>query len=208
MQLRGVPDLIMDPQQLNAYAYARNNPLTFVDPTGEAPEDFSWNPLTWDWEDASHAASVALETLPVTGDVSDVFTFITGETPFSQESVSAGDYIAIGIAAIIPGLTGGEAKAIKNVGENLINKGAKTNNLGKAPEYGGGKLSENEFLNSAENFLGKKYDEVSPGRYNSADGTSQVRYGEHEVNSNNHHGHFENLDSSGRVTETTTVDIR
>ncbi|MBT5824131.1 hypothetical protein HOH67_03345, partial [Candidatus Peregrinibacteria bacterium] len=45
---------------------------------------------------------------------------------FSQESVSAGDYIAIGIAAIIPGLTGGEAKAIKNVGENLINKGAKT----------------------------------------------------------------------------------
>ncbi|MBT4384538.1 hypothetical protein HOD30_02205, partial [Candidatus Peregrinibacteria bacterium] len=50
MQLRGVPDLIMDPQQLNAYAYARNNPLTFVDPTGEAPEDFSWNPLTWDWE--------------------------------------------------------------------------------------------------------------------------------------------------------------
>jgi RHS repeat-associated protein len=31
-----------DPQAFNAYSYARNNPVSFVDPTGEAPEVPPW----------------------------------------------------------------------------------------------------------------------------------------------------------------------
>jgi hypothetical protein len=32
---------LADPQQLNAYSYARNNPLIYVDPSGETPEEES-----------------------------------------------------------------------------------------------------------------------------------------------------------------------
>lgn len=80
----------------------------------------------------------------------------------------------------------------------------------KAPEYRGGTLTEKQFLNQAETYLGPGYREVSPGRYVSADGMRQVRYGAHETRGA-HHGHFEAYDRSyyqgGKVVETTTVDI-
>lgn len=65
---------------------------------------------------------------------------------------------------------------------------------GKAPELPSGQLTETQVLDRAEEYLGSGYTEVSPGRYVSADGKRQFRYGEHETrNPNNHHGHFEAL---------------
>ena len=80
---------------------------------------------------------------------------------------------------------------------------------GRAPEFHGGEISESGFLDAAENYLGPGYREVSPGRYVSADGMRQVRYGPHEVNGPRHHGHFEAYDRpGGRVIENTSVDIK
>ena len=75
------------------------------------------------------------------------------------------------------------------------------------PEIPSGQITESGVMRQAENYLGSGYTEVSPGRYVSADGTRQFRYGAHETrNPANHHAHFESLDG-GRVTENSAVKI-
>jgi RHS repeat-associated protein len=80
--------------------------------------------------------------------------------------------------------------------------------VGRAPEFYGGRITESGFLRHADEYLGPGYKEVSPGRYLSADGMRQVRYGAHEVRSARHHAHFEAYDApGGHVIENTVVDI-
>jgi Pretoxin HINT domain len=82
---------------------------------------------------------------------------------------------------------------------------------GRAPEYFGGQVSESQFLNSAERYLGSGYGEFSTGRFISSDGMRQVRFGPHETRGPRLHGHFEAYDKSyfkgGRVIENTFVNI-
>lgn len=80
---------------------------------------------------------------------------------------------------------------------------------GRAPELPGGQLSEGDFPDAAVKYLGSNYREVSPGRYLSADGLRQVRYGAHEVRTpTHHHAHFEAYDrTGGRVIENTMVEL-
>jgi RHS repeat-associated protein len=83
---------------------------------------------------------------------------------------------------------------------------------GKAPEFERGQTTETGFLNSAMNWLEKGYKDMGNGRYLSADGLRQVRYGKHETDpKKRHHGHFEAYnkpaDKGGVVTETATVEI-
>jgi RHS repeat-associated protein len=97
-------------------------------------------------------------------------------------------------------------RAVK-VGEAVGGRAA-LGRSGRALELRGGQLTESGFLRQAEEYLGSGYREVSPGRYISADGTRQVRYGAHEVRSAQHHGHFEAYDHAGdRVVENTVVEI-
>ncbi|CAD7289865.1 hypothetical protein LMG7974_01951 [Campylobacter majalis] len=81
----------------------------------------------------------------------------------------------------------------------------------RAPEYIGGKISESNFLISAEQWLGDGYVSLPNGRYISKDGMRQVRYGKHETNSKIHHAHFESYDKpiekGGRIIENTSVEI-
>ena len=82
---------------------------------------------------------------------------------------------------------------------------------GKAPEFPGGQTSESGFIDSVLDYLGPGYREVSAGRYVSADGLRQVRFGAHEVRGPHLHGHFEAFDApygkGGRVVENTLVRI-
>jgi RHS repeat-associated protein len=79
---------------------------------------------------------------------------------------------------------------------------------GRAPESAGGQLAEAQAIGVAERWLGPGYREVSPGRYVSADGLRQVRYGPHEVSSATHHIHFETYDKrGGHVVENTRATI-
>jgi len=77
---------------------------------------------------------------------------------------------------------------------------------GKAPEFSRGQVTESGFLNSAERYLGAGYQEVSPGRFVSADGRRQVRFGVHETRGPQMYAHFEALER-GRVIENARVII-
>jgi hypothetical protein len=83
---------------------------------------------------------------------------------------------------------------------------------GKAPEIGSGILTESGFLRQSQKFLGNGYSEVSQGRYVSADGLRQVRFGAHETRAGKQvHAHFEAYDKpqqvGGKVVETSTAII-
>ncbi|MFQ3649236.1 MAG: hypothetical protein SNJ75_02800 [Gemmataceae bacterium] len=88
-----------------------------------------------------------------------------------------------------------------------------TRPAGRAPEFPAGELTESGFLSAMEEFLGAGYTEVTPGsgRYVSADGLRQVRYGAHETSGPRHHAHFEAYDrpagQGGRVIENSVVNI-
>jgi hypothetical protein len=79
---------------------------------------------------------------------------------------------------------------------------------GRAPEYPGGQVTESGFLRSAEEYLGLGYRSLPNGRYVSANGLRQVRFGAHEIRGPVLHGHFEAYNfSGGRVIENTSVII-
>ncbi len=79
---------------------------------------------------------------------------------------------------------------------------------GKAPEFKSGRLTGEEFLRAAEEFLGPNFRHMGNNRYVSSDGMRQVRIGEHELKRGNLHGHFEVYNQpGGTVTETATVEI-
>jgi hypothetical protein len=78
--------------------------------------------------------------------------------------------------------------------------------LGRAPEYYGGKLTQDQALSAAERWLGPGYREVSPGRFVSADGNRIVRYGAHETRSAVEHIHFEGAEN-GFVVENTWAEV-
>lgn len=92
-----------DPQQLHGYAYGRNNPLTFPDPSG----------LHWGWSDWGHAGLDVVGLVPVFGEWADG---INGSWYAAE-----GDWVNAGLsfAAMIPvaGYAASAAKGAKYVDE-------------------------------------------------------------------------------------------
>jgi YD repeat-containing protein len=83
---------------------------------------------------------------------------------------------------------------------------------GRIPELAGGTVTEAGFLRTSQEYLGKGYTELSPGRYVSADGMRQVRFGPHETRAGKQlHAHYEAYDKpyqqGGHVIEKTVVQI-
>lgn len=81
---------------------------------------------------------------------------------------------------------------------------------GRAPEFLGGEITESEFILSLEHYIGPSYREIplNSGRFVSADGLRQVRFGVHETRGPGIHGHFEAYDHpGGHVIENTRVEI-
>jgi hypothetical protein len=78
--------------------------------------------------------------------------------------------------------------------------------FGRAPEYYGGRLTQDQAMEAAAEWLGPGYREVSPGRFISANGERVVRYGAHETRGAVEHIHFEAIEN-GHVVENTRADI-
>jgi hypothetical protein len=105
---------------------------------------------------------------------------------------------------------GGEVLGADDVrlGGDLAGRGLSN----RAPHIESGLLTEKSAMSVADKWLGAGYKEISSGRFVSADGMRQVRFGFHEVkNINNIHIHFEAFNSSywngGRVIESTSTSI-
>ena len=172
-------------QDPNLYAYSFNNPVNYFDPNGQVvPAIVIGGVALWSLVEAAFSAY-------------DIYD--TGSTLLDPcASVSDKTTSVLGFAAgfVLPG--GGYGAAAKT--------GARR--LGKAREFFGGTISEAGFLDEALNYLGKGYKELSPGRYVSADGLRQVRFGAHEVAGPTLHGHFEAFNrAGGQIIENTRVDI-
>jgi RHS repeat-associated protein len=111
---------IADPQSWNRYNYARNNPLKYVDPDGQA-----WTPP----KAVSDTASVAFSVFPIAGDVQDAIRASTGYDPITFERLDTADRVISGLAALIPFVGGAflskalsrgvesEARVLRDIGE-------------------------------------------------------------------------------------------
>ena len=94
---------------------------------------------------------------------------------------------------ILQGIVGGVGRAI------IARRGM------RAAEFERGTISQTGFLKAAEEYLGPSYKTIENGRYISADGLRQVRFGYHEVKKVLH-GHFEAYDN-GIIIENGMVRI-
>lgn len=111
----------------------------------------------------------------------------------------------VGFQEALPGLLHLKRRAL----HRLIVKGAKKwQRRRKAPEFPGGKVTQDGLLRSMEKWLGGGYKAYPNGRYVSKDGLRQVRYGSHETRGDMSHAHFEVYNRpGGRVIENTIVRI-
>ncbi len=178
--------LITDPQSLNFYAYSRNNPINLVDPSGEVPE----------WlKNAGQNVLRTLDTVPVTGDISDVYSAITGTTLFSQEELTPEERAMTAIAGLVIGATGGQIRLADDIIETVESAGTKvgTRNID------GGTTNADEILNGAENWLGNGYKEIDEGVFRSADDSRQFRMTDNDLTDPKQgpHTHFESVGQGG-----------
>ena len=135
-----LPD-IYDPQQLNRYAYVRNNPLKYVDPSGnalinneniiktidsvelyiDAVRDYGYT-LTRDWSELNSweiRQRIFIETgfyevvVPIAGDsVADVYQAATGKDITYGKPLGLEERALSVVFAFLPAVSGGAAKKL------------------------------------------------------------------------------------------------
>ena len=174
---------IHDPASQQKYMWNRGNPVDYSDPSGYESQR--------GWYDTPtglpilHNTAYDAEVIRQIRNL--VFDMIT-------------DMIAVadGVAEVRGGLPSMSAQSIIRGG--------------RIPELAGGTVTESGFLRTSQQYLGKGYAELSPGRFVSADGMRQVRFGDHETRSGKQlHAHFEAYDKpyqqGGKVMGKTTVQV-
>jgi len=201
-----------DPQSWNSYSYARNNPIVYVDQSGEfivlAPMLIAAIPaiasvasfaatqpvFTGMIANAflNHPVESSVRSTPIVGDMLDAREAITGKDSFSGVSLSLTDRAMSGITAVLPFVSAG-----------IIKNSAKINNIERSS------LSNNvqESLNHLES---KNFDVNRPGVANGRiykNKDNYLPYGnykEYDVNSQNK---SPNRDAERFVRNTDTGDI-
>ena len=136
-------------QGFNRYAYANNNPYKYTDPDGRIAE------TVWD------VANVVMG-------IDSMSTNISSGN-YGAATIDALGVIADGAATMVPVVPGGAGMAIKaaRATDSVV--------AGNKVLKNGDKLTTNDALDAAQDFLGDGYNEVGSGVFKSADGTSMVR---------------------------------
>jgi RHS repeat-associated protein len=182
--------MIADPQSLNFYAYSRNNPVNLVDPSGK-----SANPFTWDWGNIGNNFLQTLDAVPIIGDISDVYSCVTGKTLFTQTGLTEEELGLTAIMGILPVVTGGQVRMAEKALEAADDVGSKI-----VKNLDGGSATVGQVLDGAVKWLGDEYDEISDGVFRSADNSKQFRMTESDLTdvSQGAHVHFEAVQENGK----------
>ena len=131
-----------DPQSLNRYAYCRNNPLKYTDPSGHTTvgEAIDENAM----KAASEGRSAALygwsfAKAAWSGFGAESVSKVADNLATSRSDATAGDYAGAAIDVVTLGKGGGAVIAGKKLGEKFGGKLlSKAKGLLKAPKKGGG----------------------------------------------------------------------
>ncbi len=128
-------NILIDPQGLNSYSYSRNNPLRYVDPTGESFRDFYQNSFN---NFANSRAEFTSEQIQNTGALNLPYYYRQSGDPqntvrANTEKIQTMAQAAMGVAFLVEG--GGLGKGnssisitnLSNAAQEFLSKGSPTN---------------------------------------------------------------------------------
>jgi len=109
---------IADPQSLNKYSYSRNNPLRYVDPSGNIFFEWLLAKTIADTFFSDQTPQEAVETgagfVPVVGEWVDAYETIVGEEVFTGNELSNTDRVITGVATVVPYVGGAVVRKVVN----------------------------------------------------------------------------------------------
>jgi len=201
-----------DPQSLNKYSYARNNPITYNDTGGEmfgffARQYFAPKVMRHVASNPLSSAHSATSMIPYVGDAMDVYEVVSGKNSFTGEQLSGGERVITGIAAVLPIVGGALVRNV--VGEGIEAGGKMVDNIINETLSGGKNITSqftptvDEMLEAGESFLGGSYKELGGNGSGVFRGTNNNQFrldqgsmsGSHSPGAP--HGHFEVFDDAG-----------
>jgi uncharacterized protein RhaS with RHS repeats len=177
----------------NLFAYASNDPVGIIDPTGLADEGA-------EEEKGKKVLACIQSILDALGYVDPTGTADAVNAVLYLVQGQTG-YAAISLAAMVPF---GDAAKLGKLGRNVARKAETAAAVARPAtlptrQLHGGRASVDAILRGAEKWLGNGYKEIAPGVYRSADNARQFRMKNGDLGHKNPHVHFEAIADDGRT---------